>query len=96
MSAYFFISNNFMLILLDFPIGSWYHNGVKLTRTDAVKIRADGEQYLLIVHDIVLDNAGEYCFTAVGLSTTANVSVNGKLAVLLKVISNFILFLELR
>nr|XP_039268744.1 obscurin-like [Styela clava] len=56
--------------------GSWYCNDQKLTRSESIKIRTEGTKQSLILHDITVDDAGTYYFAAIGMKTTANITVN--------------------
>lgn len=62
-----------MLLLLF--LGSWYRNGVKLSRSDSVKIRAEDTKHLLIISDVTPDEAAEFAFVAADLKTTAQLTV---------------------
>lgn len=71
-----------MLFLLF--LGSWYRNGVKLSRSDSVKIRAEDTKHILIISDVTPDEAAEFAFVAAELKTAAQLTVKDAPVVFIK------------
>ena len=80
--------------------GSWFRNGVKLSRSESIVIRVVGETHTLIAKNLTVDdNNAEFSFSADGCQSSAVVTVKGKLVrctnrhVALIAISNFDFFI---
>jgi len=68
------------LFKINFLTGSWFRNGVKLSRSESTAIRTDGKTHTLVMKNLTADdNNAEFSFSADGCQSSAVLTVKGKL-----------------
>ncbi|XP_037330512.2 obscurin-like protein 1a [Pungitius pungitius] len=62
-------------VSLENVAGEWYKDGHKIRPTSSIKIRTEGTKHFLLMCNVTAEDAGEICFIAKDIKSTASLEV---------------------